>query len=288
MKFLRPTLIFLIVFVAILVILNVNFNPKAKRVIPCDPRELVGFRIQTPSQLVSLDKNLEKEQWWVQKGPFRETASDKVVAIFNRFVCHLPYVEKFNTTELEPFHVTNSTYHLTLIGKETTLLSLGKETPSGTEFYLHSSREPQTIYTISNSKKNPLFPAFMELVSREPFSHPEGTLKISFEGKTWEESRPNLIGIISSLTYENYHGPMTEEETATYGFQAPDITFQWELSGETRIYHLVLFNARYYLSMNFGQEFYVTILKPKPAEAFLKALRESFSKEFGFEGASPG
>ncbi len=298
MSLLRSLLIFFIVFGAILVILNINFNPKIKRVIPCDPHELVSLRIQTPSQSVSLDKSPDKSlktgQWRVQKGSFREIASDKIVDIFNRFVCYLPYVEKFNVDslpDLEPFNIKNSAYQLTLIGKETTLLSLGKETPSGTEFYLHSSREPQTIYTIANSKKDLLFPAFMELVSREPFSHPAGTLKLAFGEKTWEFVKENnqwkerndrispaeantLIQIMSAFTYENYHGPMTQAETATYGFQSPDVTFQWQLPLEIRSYQMVLFNGRYNLLMNFGQEFYVMILKPNPAEAFLRTLRE--------------
>ncbi|MBI2981907.1 MAG: hypothetical protein HYY44_06405 [Deltaproteobacteria bacterium] len=143
MKILIKVVFFLTLFGLVLVALNVEFIPKRKRVLACDPSDLVGFKMVAPGSVFSLDpvdKATAREgDWSVVSGSLRGRAEKKTVQTYRRLVCFIPWVEKFPLKPDEGlgiFGLEQPDRLLTVIGKETLLLSLGDDAPSGTEFYL--------------------------------------------------------------------------------------------------------------------------------------------------------
>lgn len=304
MKHLKDILIFFSVLGIVFLVLNIHFSKKRKQLQLCSPHDIISFSIGQKEETLTMTLKKEEEPpfWEVAQGSLRDQAHEIDLDRLLNLMCHLPYVEKYPLEELSqettspdltPFGLTPPLTQITLFTlDQTILLFFGNDTPAGTEFYLQTSVEPETIYTLPNRLRRMLFSSYMDLRIRNPFYNLSQIktmtlqfdllpIKLQREGETWKviegklspEELSQLLNHLEHFHYKNYHEAVTKEELESYNLHLPDLTIKVEKEdGNHHSYSLVQYGGRYYLSMEFFEKSYILILDYQAPSSLYKLL----------------
>jgi hypothetical protein len=303
----RNIVLFLSLFGFFIVTLNISFSTKRAVLRLCDFQEVTDFQIQAKDVAVNAYFDVSTGGWQLNT-PEGDQADGGTVAIgaVTRLACLLPYNEKFTLDlthadeELQAFGIKNTDRRFAMsIGKKKIVIEIGNDTPSGTEFYLRTSEEPNTVYTAINTYKKILASPFLDLHTRFPFFQLDmaDSLKINFgnsqlflkkKGKDWNEEfglltptqAQKLIRLIKSFTYTNYKGPVENEEGKIadefipYGLDFPDVTVELKNTetSQPQFFNIVKVGSVYHFSILFNHKTYLLVLKTEALSAFFQIL----------------
>lgn len=293
MTLVRNILIFLTLIGIAFALFNIQFLAKRKRVQSCDPHRVHALYVNRAGATpLALEEHHDK--WIIRENTLEIPADPERARALATLMCSLPYVEHFDAAEeLEAFGLASPESQLTAIGEDRHTLSIGHDTPAGTEFYLNTAHDPKRVYTVANSYKRHLSPALMDMRTHSPLQALDhGTVHIDFEerhfsftshDKHWRDSNAQLnphdaeeiIGLLRRFAYKNYHGPLTEKETLQFGFYLPDLVIHWEeRADEPSVeYRMSVNEGVYYLLEQLGDRKYVLILDPVAPRQVLEKLR---------------
>lgn len=237
--------------------------------------------------------------WLLTMGNVTVPAHEDGAQSISSLACLLPYSEKFEASsfsseeDLATFGLQSPKKRLLITADADYTIDIGDTAPSGTDFYVRASTEPNTIYTIPNMYLKMLVPRYMELRQRIPFTSlsrggklnitfNDATLTLEKEGSDWREKNGlltseevgALVADLQFFSYTNYRGPIAFEQMSSYGLDFPEVTIEWQKPNESvgERYDLTTFNGRFQLTFKVGPETYLAILDTKRPRALFQKL----------------
>lgn len=306
MKF-RDILLFFTFLGVFIVLLNVNFSKRLPYLKLCDPQKITGFQIQKEGESFKASLNIDTGDWHLSTPEGDEAeAGSEAIALVTKFACYIPYNEKFTLepahadAELEAFGLAHSPKQFTVAMQEKdTVITIGHETASGSEVYLHTSQEPNAVYTVINKHVIPLSTSFLDVRLRFPFAKLDeaDSVKIHFgnsellltrKDKEWQDENgllpqeqvEPLIQLIETFHYTNYKGPLEnqdgslKEEFIPYDLDFPAVTLEVKSAEaqQGKVLKLVKFGSFYHLTTSLGSHTYLLVLNDKSLPIFSSRL----------------
>lgn len=199
--------------------------------------------------------------------------------VYQRFICYMPFVEIFDFPDesvesiQRKYGISDDNVISFQAGAASGKLYVGKLTPSGTEFYLSTSKEPNRIYTAANNFVTKLFLETAGLLSRFPFFELMNVtqLHIEYQGQEWEllrdeksfyfmnESLPRdlaqtFVGNLSGTFFTDYKNNLSENEVLSYQPEFNDLLISYTdpISGQQKRRVFFKNNGNFILFESFG------------------------------------
>lgn len=296
-KILSQVVIFLGLAGFFFLILNYTAYRKIEYVLSVPFSKIDKVSVKTPATAFSvLIHVVEGERvYMLEDGGQVMTADPRVALAFLARLLRLEYVEKFSLSEFNsPADVealglgSRGKVTVQLKADKFYTLDLGNDTPSGTEIYVRSSVDPDTVYTVSNASLVTLLPGWMDLRYRlaAPLEAVE-KIDITMEGKAsvafviqdgqWRadgiapDKAGPLMAALKSLKYENYHDLISDDQIYEYGLANPDGQITLTGKNGAQVFPFSIYNGRYYMLMeDHGR--HVLVLNPDSGTAFFRTL----------------
>lgn len=239
--------------------------------------------------------------WQIQTEGRNLVADDDAIGAYRRFVCYMPFVEAFDFPDEDEsqlkakYGISDADRVVVQTGAATDELRLGKMAPSGTEYYLQTSKFPNRIYTASNSFVENLFPDVVGLIVRFPFFELQNITKfqIEFQGSAWSflrdengfyfedqnlarQNAQELAEIIYSTFFVNYKSDLTPAEKSNVSPEFYDIKIDYfdPATQQQKSWLIFKVNDSYSLLETFDNEVYLLILTPEKMVQFEARLIE--------------
>lgn len=287
--------------IVVFLALNLVIRPKKDYVLRFRPADVMGFSLRSERGDVFLQRIPNSSgEWGVGKDSQHLKAADaRTIEVLLAVLARMEYVEKFDLKDLSQGtdkaqlklgDTAEVKLHLRSGGE--LFLRMGRETPSGTEYYVASSQKPEMVYTVQNRYHTILLRSDTDLASRQLIPITSQVTAIAFEmggrtvhfhrsGKGWAsdtskisgERATEIVHMVRKLSFTNYFEKQKEDDLSRYGLTVPDFEISVTAGpAVTTRYSVSFYSRQFYLRSSVSQD--VFIVAPDTALPLFKILHE--------------